>query len=189
MPDRPVRIAPLTPAEWTPEVREFFEATLGAEKAATYHMPLTFARHPSLSRAIFEFSRKVQGSAEIPPRLREIIIMRVAWLHKTDYVWGQHNQIMRGLGMGDEHVQAVKAGADAPVWSADERSVLRVVDELAQTREVTDGAWKALSDHFSSKQILDILAVVGQYSMLALVFNAIGLQLETRFKEFALERS
>jgi alkylhydroperoxidase family enzyme len=96
---------------------------------------------------------------------------------------------MRGLGMGDEHVQAVKAGADAPVWSADERSVLRVVDELAQTREVTDGAWKALSDHFSSKQILDILAVVGQYSMLALVFNAIGLQLETRFKEFALERS
>jgi alkylhydroperoxidase family enzyme len=189
MPDRPVRIAPLKPAEWTAEVRELFAAGIGAEKAATFNMPLTFAHHPALSHAIFEFSRSVQGGAEISPRLREIIIMRVAWLRRTDYVWGQHHQIMRGLGMGEEHIQGVKAGADSAPWSAEERSALRVVDELARTCEVTDEAWKALSDHFSSKQIFDILAVVGQYSMLALVFNAIGLKLETRFNEFALERS
>lgn len=187
MPDRPVRVAPLTPDEWTPEVREFFEATIGADKAATFNMPLTFARHPQLSRAVFEFSRHIQESAEIPARLREIIIMRVAWLNRTDYVWGQHNQMMRRLEMGDEHVQGIKAGPDAPVWSADERLVLRVVDELVKTRKVADGAWKALADRFSTKQILDILAVVGQYSMLALLFNAIGLRLEPRFKEFALD--
>ncbi len=189
MADRPVRIAPLTPDEWTPEVREFLEATIGAEKAATFNMPLTFARHPQLSRAIFEFSRNVQGSAEIPPRLREIIIMRVAWLNRIDYVWGQHNQMMRRLGMGEEHIQAIKVGADDPLWSADERSVLRAVEELVRTRELTDAAWKALSDRFSVKQILDILAVLGQYAMLALLFNAVGLQLEPRFKEFALEGS
>lgn len=187
MPDRPVRIAPLMPAEWTPEVREFLESTVGFEKAATLNHPLTFARHPRLSRAILEFSRNVQECSEIPTRLREIIIMRVVWLNRTDYLWGQHNQMMRGLGMGEEHIQALKTGSEDPLWSADERSVLRVVEELTRTRELTDGAWKALSDRFSSKQILDILAVLGQYSMLALMFNAIGLQLEPRFKEFGLE--
>jgi alkylhydroperoxidase family enzyme len=189
MPDRPVRIAPLTPAEWTPEVREFLEDTIGAEKAATFNMPLTFARHPRLTRALFEFNRSIQQSAEISPRLREIIIMRVAWLNRIDYVWGQHNQIMRGLGMGDEYIQAIKTGSDDLLWSADERPVLRVVEELTRTRELTDGAWKALSDRYSTKQILDILAVLGQYSMLALMFNAVGLQLEPRLKEFARERS
>ena len=189
MPDRPVRIAPLMPAEWTPEVREFLEATIGAEKAATLNMPRTFARHPLLSRAILDFGRNVQESAEIPARLREIVIMRVVWLYRSDFLWGQHNRVMRRLGMGEEHIQAIKAGSDDPLWSADERSVLRAVEELTRTRELADGAWKALSDRFSSRQILDILTILGQYSMLGLVFNAIGLQLEPQFKEFALERS
>lgn len=187
MSDRPVRIAPLKPNEWTPEAREFLEATIGAEKAATFNMPRTFARHPQLIRALFDFNRNVQQSAEISPRLREIIIMRVAWLNRIDYVWGQHNQMMRALKMGEEYIQAVKAGADDPVWSAEERSVLKVVDELVRTRELTDVAWKGLAERYSSKQILDILAVLGQYSMLAIVFNAVGLQLEPQFKEFALE--
>jgi hypothetical protein len=43
--------------------------------------------------------------------------------------------------------------------------------------------------HFTPKQILDILAINGMYTMLALTFNSVGLQLEARFKEFALENS
>ena len=189
MPDRPVRIAPLMPAEWTPEVREFLEGIVGAEKAETLNMPLTFARHPRLSRAILDFSLKVQESAEIPARLREIIIMRVVWLYRTDYLWGQHNRMMRRLGMGEEHIQAIKAGSDDALWSAEERSVLRAVEELTRTRELTDGAWKALSEHFPPRQILEMLTVLSQFSMLSLIFNAIGLQLEPHFSEFALERS
>jgi 4-carboxymuconolactone decarboxylase len=187
MPHRPVRIAPLTPKELTPEAREFFEATIGAEKAATFNMPRTFARHVPLIRALFDFNRSVQQNAEISPRLREIIIMRVAWLDRIDYVWGQHNQIMRGLKMGAEYIQAVKVGADDPLWSAEERSVLKVVDEMVDTRELSDGTWKGLAAHYSTTQILDILAVIGQYSMTGILFNAVGLQLEPQLKEFARE--
>ena len=82
-----------------------------------------------------------------------------------------------------------QAGADDPAWSAEERSVLRVVDELIRTCELTDPAWKELVEHYSTNQILDILALLGQHSMMAIVFNAIGLRSEPQFKEFALDGS
>jgi 4-carboxymuconolactone decarboxylase len=189
MPDRPVRIAPLNPSEFTPEAREVLGVLIGPEKAAIFHMPRTFARHPQLIRALLEFNSDVQQSAGISPRLREIIIMRVAWLNRNGYIWAQHNQMMRGLNMGEEYIEAIKAGADDPAWSAEERPVLRVADELIRTCELTDPAWKELVEHYSTNQILDILALLGQHSMMAIVFNAIGLRSEPQFKEFALDGS
>jgi alkylhydroperoxidase family enzyme len=192
MPDRPVRLPPLAPAEWTDEVRDFLGAVMGPEareKGTTFHMPLTFARHPELSRAIFEFSRKVQTCAGIAPTLREIVIMRVAWRNQTHYEWGQHHRTMRGLGMGDAHVQGIKAGPEAAIWTDAERAALRLVDELHDTREVSAQTWEALTSHFSTQQILDLLILIGQYEMLAGAFNAVGLRLEPEYSEFDLENS
>jgi alkylhydroperoxidase family enzyme len=191
MPDRPVRLHPFSPAEWTEEIRDFFADVYGPQARETgtkFGMPLTFARHPELAKAIFEFSRKVQALAEITTRLREIVIMRVAWLNKTDYEWGHHHRYMRDLGMGDEHVQGIKDGPDAPVWSEAERAAIRAVDELTLTRELSDATWAALSAHYSERQIIDILVLLGQYTLLALPFNAIGLRLEDEYADYSMSR-
>jgi alkylhydroperoxidase family enzyme len=195
MPNRPVRLAPLTPEELTPEAQEMFKGVYGpdwqAKGGATFNMPMTFARHPDHTLAIFNFSRTVQSHLDITPRIREIVVMRVAWLHQADYEWGQHNQIMRqaGIDMGDAHLKAFKVGSEDPIWADDERAALRAVEDLFRTREVSGETWKALMHHYTPKQIIDILLINGMYTMLALTFNCVGLQLEPRFKQFAIENS
>jgi alkylhydroperoxidase family enzyme len=191
MPNRPVRLPPLDKSQWTEETRDFFGALYGPqarEAGTTFNMPMTFARHPQVALAIFEFSRKVQEAAEITPRLREIVIMRVAWLNQTDYEWGHHHRYMLNLGMGQEHVQGIKDGPDALVWSAAESAAIRAVDELTQTRELTDATWAALNANYPVKQIIDILVLLGQYTLLALPFNAVGLRLEDEFAEHSMDR-
>jgi alkylhydroperoxidase family enzyme len=191
MPDRPLRLAPLPPEDWNQEVQDFFGGVYGPENWRTgtkFNMPLTFVRHPELTKAIFAFSRKVQELAEITPRLREIVIMRVAWHARTDYEWGHHNRYMRDLGMGDEHVEGIKTGPDAPVWSDAERAALRTVDELTLTRELSDETWAALKANYSIRQIIDILVLMGQYAMLTYPFNAVGLRLESEYDALSMDR-
>jgi alkylhydroperoxidase family enzyme len=192
MPDRPLRLAPLQRSEWTEEVKDFFEALYGPaarETGTKFNMPMTFARHPEVTKAIFALSKVVQEKAEITTRLRELVITRVAWLWKAGYEWGHHHRYMRDLGMGDEHVEGIKTGPDAPVWSDAERAALRAVDELTLTRELSDATWTALNAHYPVRQILDILVLIGQYTMLAIPFNAVGLRLEAEYDDFALDRS
>jgi alkylhydroperoxidase family enzyme len=192
MPNRPVRLAPLTPAQWTEETRDFFADAYGPqarETGTTFTMPLTFARHPELTKAIFEFSRKVQATAGISKELREIVISRVAWIYQAGYEWGHHHRYMRDLGMGDAHVEGIKTGPDAAIWSDRERAALRAVDETILTREMTDATWAALNAHLTEKEIIDVLVLAGQYIMLAGVFNAVGLQLEAEYADYALETS
>jgi alkylhydroperoxidase family enzyme len=192
MPDRPLRLAPLSPDQWTPEVRDFFGAVYGPkgrEEGTTFNMPLTFARHPALTQAIFAFSKAVQEASGLSKELREIVIARVAWLYQTGYEWGHHHRYLRDLGMGDAHIAGIKQGPDAAVWSDLERAVLRAVDETILTREMTEATWQALASRLSEKQILDVLVLAGQYIMLAGVFNAVGLRLEPAYDQYALENS
>jgi alkylhydroperoxidase family enzyme len=192
MPKRPVRLPPLKPEEHDQAGQDFLASVRNAEaleRGSDFNMPATFARHPELSAAIFEFSRKVGACAGITMRLREIVIMRVAWRSQADYEWGQHNRSMRRVGLGAEYVEPLKTGAEAAIWAPDERAALRLVDSLHDTREVSDELWAELNRHFSVRQVLDILILIGQYEMLAGAFNAVGLRLEDDFAEFAIENS
>jgi alkylhydroperoxidase family enzyme len=192
MTDHAVRLPPLKPAEWTDEVRDFFAALYGPEAreaGTTVHMPLLLARHPQMALALLEFGRKVKQAKEITPRLREIVIMRVAWLTRTDYVWGPHQRDMLNLGMGEAHVQGAKIGAEAPIWSEAERVALRATDQLIRSYDVTDETWAALSASYSEKEIFDILAVIGQYQLFALLFNVAGLRLEDENAHLSMDRA
>jgi alkylhydroperoxidase family enzyme len=176
-----VRIPPLEPAEWTDEVRDFFATLHGPaarETGAPLNMSRLLARHPQMALALLEFGRKAKAATEIAPRLREIVIMRVAWLTRTDYVWGPHQKDMLKLGMDAAHIEGARLGPAALVWTEAERTALRAADELVRTYDVTDETWRALAASYSEKQVFDILAVVGQYMVFALLFNVAGLRLE-----------
>jgi alkylhydroperoxidase family enzyme len=68
-------------------------------------------------------------------------------------------------------------GGDAD-WTADERVLLDVCQELDGTRQISDLLWRTLSEHFTSEQILEIIALIGFYRTVSLYANALRLPLE-----------
>jgi alkylhydroperoxidase family enzyme len=111
-------------------------------------------------------------------RQREIVIDRTCALNRCEYEWGVHIAFFATkVKFTPEQVAATVDGGDAD-WTADERVLLDVCQELDGTRQISDLLWRTLSEHFTSEQILEIIALIGFYRTVSLYANALRLPLE-----------
>jgi 4-carboxymuconolactone decarboxylase len=166
------RLGPLSDSELDPEVRERF----GDEEILNIFR--TLARHPKLLKRWLVFGNHVLGKSSLSARDREILILRIGWLCQAGYEWGQHVEIARRIGVSDEEIERIGVGPDAGQWDEREQALLRAVDELHADAFVSDDTWLRLSAHYEETQMLDILFTVGQYNMVSMVLNSLGVQPE-----------
>ena len=43
---------------------------------------------------------------------------------------------------------------------------------------ISDATWSALSEHYDTRQLMDLLFTVGQYNLVSMVLNSLGVQLD-----------
>jgi len=172
MPDP--RVEPLRESEWSDEVRAILGPLEKAGGGRVLNIFATLAHHPDLMRRWLVFGNHVLGKSTLPPRVREIAILRIGWLCRSAYEWGQHVIIARGLGMTDEEIARIAAGPDADGWSEDEALVLRATDELHADARIADPTWEGLARHFDRRQLMDLVFAVGQYNLVSMALNSFG---------------
>ena len=77
--------------------------------------------------------------------------------------------------MQDDEITMVAGSVEEGQWSDAERALLRLADELHDSCDVTDATWAILAEHFDESALVEILFVVGQYTMLSMLANAAGI--------------
>jgi len=167
------RVAPLPVDEIPDEIRE----RLGEQPVLNIFC--TLARHPKLMKRWLQFATHVLGpGSTLPAREREIVILRIGWLCRSGYEWGQHVVIGRVAGLEDAEIARIADGPDAPGWSELERALLRATDELHADAFVSDATWAALAAHYTTQQLMDLVFAVGQYNLVSMALNTLGVQPE-----------
>jgi alkylhydroperoxidase family enzyme len=175
------RITPLEPSEWSPEVRQWLDRSgSGRPVAAIYR---TYARHLAMDQPRTLVSEHIRQTSTLSPRVRELLIMRIGLLCRSEYEWAAHAPAGRRAGMTDADVQRVIDGPDAGGATA-ETPLLRAVDELYRDDVVSDATWNALSATLDTKQLLDVLVTIGGYRMVSMALNTFGVQLEAGAERF-----
>src|SRR5262245_38385398 len=114
----------------------------------------------------------------IPLRDKELLILRTAWLSRGQYAWGRHYNTGKRAGLTDEEIARVMVGPDATGWTAFEAILLRAADELHMSRFISEPTWKALGERYTDHQLLEVVVIVGNYTMLAMYQNTVGIQLD-----------
>jgi alkylhydroperoxidase family enzyme len=166
------RVAPVADAEIDPELRE----RLGS--GPLLNIFRTLANHPKLLTRWLVFGNHVLAKNSLPPRERELVILRIGWLCRSGYEWGQHVNIGKASGLTDEEIARIAKGPDAPGWSAAERALLRATDELHEDAFVSDATWAELAKSWSTQQLMDLVFTVGQYNLVSMALNSFGVQPE-----------
>jgi 4-carboxymuconolactone decarboxylase len=172
---RSVRVAPLGDDELDDQQRELLAGVLAA--GPTQNIFRTLARHPGLFRKWMPFGGKLLNG-KLPARERELAILRVGWLCRSDYEWGQHVPIGRRAGLTDEEIARIPAGPAAPEWSGLDRAILSATDELHDESCITDATWARLAAEFDDKQLIELVMCVGQYHLVSFALNTFGVQRE-----------
>ena len=86
-------------------------------------MLLTAMAHRDLFERVAEVSLKLLQEPALPLRDRQLVILRVGWLHKIPYIWGEHVAVSKRLGLSGEDIEHVVAGSTSPHWSDHERAL------------------------------------------------------------------
>ena len=172
------RIAPLTGKEVDPASLKLVNdvrAGAGAGPVTADNVPeymLIAMKHPEIFA-----SQMVMGTAlyngRIPPRERELAILRIAWLSQSPYEWGEHVNIAQRVGMSLDEVRRAREGSSAQGWNAHEAAILRGVEELLADYALSDQTYEILAHSWDEAQLLEFPMMVGQYIATALVQNSL----------------
>jgi len=136
----------------------------------------TMLKHPKLFRCQMEMGTAVfQGL--VPPRERELAVLRVGWLCRAPYEWGEHVVIAKRCGLGTEDIERITAGSSAAGWSEHERAILRGVEELLADHALSDATWEILAKSWSEAQLIEFTMMVGQYVATAFIQNSLRVRL------------
>lgn len=126
----------------------------------------------------------ILDSPTFTPRMRELIVLRVAHLQGTPYELSQHTDLARAAGLTDRQVNAIidateEDGAqDGAGFSTTERVVLDAVTELCTTRHLRESSFAAVHAALGDNAATEMLMIVSCYYGLALVLNAVDLDID-----------
>ena len=170
------RIAPLTDSEMGPEVKEMIAGRFG--EAPVFNVFRTLARAPKAYKRFMGWGGYILSKYnDLSERDRELVILRTGYNWKSGYEWAQHKRIGLDCGLTEEEIERIKAGPDAPGWSANDKALLQATDELTSDAFITDETWAALSG-FTDKQRMDLVMTVGQYTQVSMMLNSFGVPLD-----------
>lgn len=175
------RVPPLSDEEMPAELRERFG------DRPLLNIFRTLAHHPGLTKRWLVFGSHVLEKSTLPAREREIAILRVGHLRRSAYEWTQHVRIALGCGLSEDEIRRIRSGPEAPDWSDAERALLRATDELIEDAFVRDETWQALTEHFDTQQTIDLVFTVGQYDLVSMALNTLGVQVEADNERYALD--
>lgn len=182
------RIKPVDMSETDGEALSMLELIAERNNGQVLNIFGTLARHPKLFKRWLVFSNHILFKSSLPPRDREILILRTALLCGSEYEWGQHVRIGKALGLSDDVFCQISDGPDASGWDAFDAVLVRAVDELHLDTIISDATWKALSMRYDEYQLMDLVFTVGQYRMVAMAINTFGIQLDDGIDGFTVER-
>jgi alkylhydroperoxidase family enzyme len=132
------------------------------------------ARQPDLLAPFIGWAAALALQGVLSHRDHELLALRAAWRCRSHFEWAEHVDFARAAGLDDGEIAAVADDAHTG-WSPRDRALLDAADELVAHAEVSESSWRALATHFDQPALVEILFVVGQYTMLSMVANAAGI--------------
>jgi AhpD family alkylhydroperoxidase len=119
-------------------------------------------------------------SPVLATRLRELVVLRTAHLMDCSYELGQHRDVARTAGVSSDEIDAILSENDwlTGTFEPTELAVLQLTTELLTTRSVSADTFDRVHRALGSEACVEVLMVINRYAGLALVLNALDVDLD-----------
>jgi len=136
----------------------------------------TLGRGRGLFWGWLHFAGRLMPGGRLPRRETELVILRVACLRGSAYEWEHHVRLGARAGVTPADVERVRTGSAASGWRGHELLLMRVSEELLDTRDLADATWSELRAAYDERTVIEILLLVGHYDMLATTLTTLRLE-------------
>lgn len=166
------RLPTIPPQDYTPEQKQAAESFAQARGKPPFgpFEPLMYSPDVmTLARSMGDYLR---FKPKIGTTLSELVILMTARRWTQDYEWYVHAPIAEKAGISADIIAAIRDGRRPARMSDDETIVYDFTSELQDTKRVSDATFARAEARFGKPAIVDLAAISGYYTLLAMELNA-----------------
>ena len=165
------RLPPLAAEKMTKEQRlaaEEFKAGRGYDLLGPFAV---MVRSPEVMLRAKAMGDYLRFRNVLPKRVSEMAILLTAREWTQEFEWSHHYTYALEAGLGPDIIAAIADGRRPPGMAEDEAAAYDFVSELQRRKSVSDATFATARHAFGEPGVIDLIGIVGYYSLLAMVMN------------------
>ena len=133
---------------------------------------------PDAAGAVASLGEHVRFKSPLDPVIRETAILSTARQLNSQYEWAHHEPIARQVGVRDQVIESIRSGRAPMGLPAKEGVFAQAAKELVDKGSLTERTFQAILHLLGPEHTVDLIVLVGYYTMLGRTLDALGIELE-----------
>jgi alkylhydroperoxidase family enzyme len=140
---------------------------------------------PEMARAFNGVGSHIRFKSKLDPRLRELAILQVGWLEKSEYEFTHHVKIGREFGVTDADIAGLIAETEGKPSELEPlaRAILKGAREMVRDLAMADDTFAAIKRHLSDEHMVDLVLTIAFYCAVVRVLATMKIDNEPYYKE------
>lgn len=171
------RFPRLAPEEMTPAQREVAAAIAAGPRGEVRGPFIAWIHHPELARRLQALGEQLRWKSTLPPQLVELAVLICARRWTCQHEWLMHEKLAREASLDERVISSISRNQKPENLSPEQAAVYEFCKDLHATGRASDEAFAAVGERFGLQGALDLIALSGYYSLMAMLLNTAGLPL------------
>lgn len=141
---------------------------------------------PAAARAFGKLGGHIRFKSKLNPRLRELAILQVGYLTRSEYEYSHHIKIGREFGVTDTDIRAMIDENNGKPTALDPaaRTVLKAAREMTDKIALSDQTFAALEKHMDAETIVELIVAIAFYNGVVRLLSALQIDVEDDYKKY-----
>ncbi|HAC57828.1 MAG: carboxymuconolactone decarboxylase [Parvibaculum sp.] len=126
------------------------------------------------------FINSYLNAGVLEPELRELVILRVGHLCKSNYELHQHRRVSRMIGMSEERIAASAGALPSPLFSEAENAALLFTDDQVAHVKADGKLFADAHEYLGDTGMQELVIVIGTYLLVCRYLETFEIDLEER---------
>ena len=140
---------------------------------------------PGMAKAFHGIGGYIRNKSSLDSRLRELAILQVGWMEKSEYEFTHHVKIGKEFGVTDEDIQGLFLETEGKPSKLDPltKTVLKGAREMVRNIGMSDETFAEIKKHLSNEHMTDLVLTIAFYCAVVRVLATMKIDNEPQYKE------
>jgi 4-carboxymuconolactone decarboxylase len=165
------RLPLIPPSQWNPEQQACADEIIRGPRGGLIEPFVPLLRSPELCTHAQRMGEYLRYRSAIGMRLSELAILVTGRHWSQEVEWAIHAPIAIREGISESIVQAIGLNQKPAFIQADEQVVYEFCIQSLVDKKINDDTWAQAITHLGEQGAVDLLGIVGYYTMLSVLMN------------------
>ncbi|MGH6701967.1 MAG: carboxymuconolactone decarboxylase family protein [Bradyrhizobium sp.] len=140
---------------------------------------------PDMARAFNGIGGYIRFRSKLDPRLRELAILQVGWMERSEYEFTHHVKIGREFGVTDGDIEGMMAETEDKPSGLEPlaKAILKGAREMVRGLAMSEATFAGIGKELTNEQMTDLVLTIAFYCAVVRVLATMKVDNEPYYKE------